>query len=326
MRSPCSSCANEPDAFRTGSAKFLDGLVSHYVFDDGKLVVAHAGMKESMQGRGSGKVRDFALYGETTGETDEFGLPVRYNWASDYRGKALVVYGHTPVAEPMWLNNTVNIDTGCVFGGKLYGSAVSGTRDHLGSCPRHLLRIQKAVSSEVNLAERAAQHAADDVLDIEDVIGKRIVDTRLHSRVTIREENAMAALEVMSRFAVDPKWLIYLPPTMSPPETTKLPGLLEHPHEAFAYYRHEGVPHVVCEQKHMGSRAVVIVCRDESVSVMRFGVIEPALGVVYTRTGRPFFQDANLERGFLLRVREAVDGVRPVGCSSAAIGSALTAS
>ena len=55
--------------------------MSHYVLDDGRLVVAHAGMKEEMQGRGSGKVRDFALYGETTGETDEFGLPVRFDWA-----------------------------------------------------------------------------------------------------------------------------------------------------------------------------------------------------------------------------------------------------
>ena len=100
-------------------ADFLDGLVSHYVLDDGKLVVAHAGMKEEMQGRGSGKVRDFALYGETTGETDEFGLPVRFDWASEYRGQAMVVYGHTPVPEPDWLNRTVNIDTGCVFGGKL---------------------------------------------------------------------------------------------------------------------------------------------------------------------------------------------------------------
>lgn len=90
----------ESEEFRARAAKFLDGLVSHYVFDDGKLVVAHAGIKESMQGRGSAKVRDFALYGETTGETDEFGLPVRYNWAADYRGKAMVVYGHTPIPEP----------------------------------------------------------------------------------------------------------------------------------------------------------------------------------------------------------------------------------
>jgi len=100
----------ESEAFRVEVAKFLDDLVSHLVFDDGKLVVAHAGLKESMHGRGSGAVREFALFGETTGETDDFGLPVRYNWAADYRGKALVVYGHTPVPEPLFLNNTVNID------------------------------------------------------------------------------------------------------------------------------------------------------------------------------------------------------------------------
>ena len=73
----------QDSGFSRVAADFIDKLVSHYVFDDGKLVVAHAGMKEEMQGRGSGKVRDFALYGETTGETDEFGLPVRYNWAAD---------------------------------------------------------------------------------------------------------------------------------------------------------------------------------------------------------------------------------------------------
>ena len=297
----------EPEEFRTQALKFLDDLVSHYVFDDGKLVVAHAGMKETMQGRGSAKVRDFALYGETTGETDDFGLPVRYNWSADYRGKALVVYGHTPVPEPLWLNSTVNIDTGCVFGGKL--TALRYPEREIVSVPAKATYYEsrKPFLPNEELAPRAAQHAADDVLDIDDVIGKRLIDTRLLSRITIREENAIAALEVMSRFAVDPKWLIYLPPTMSPSETSKLPGLLEHPQEAFAYYRHEGVPRVICEQKHMGSRAVVVVCRDEAVSVKRFGVIEPALGVVYTRTGRRFFNELSLERLFLERIRDAAD-------------------
>lgn len=297
----------QPAEFRTQALKFIDGLVSHYVFDDGKLVVAHAGMKESMQGRGSAKVRDFALYGETTGETDDFGLPVRYNWSADYRGKALVVYGHTPVPEPLWLNSTVNIDTGCVFGGKL--TAFRYPEREIVSVPAKATYYEsrKPFLPNEELAPRTAQHAADDVLDIDDVIGKRLIDTRLLPRITIREENAIAALEVMSRFAVDPKWLIYLPPTMSPSETSKLPGLLEHPQEALAYYRHEGVPRVICEQKHMGSRAVVIVCRDEAVSVKRFGVIESALGVVYTRTGRRFFSETALEREFLGRVRDAAD-------------------
>ena len=79
--------AAEPPEFSQAVATFIDGLVGHYVLDDGSLVVAHAGLPEKMQGRASGAVRAFALYGDTTGETDEYGLPVRYPWAEDYRGE-----------------------------------------------------------------------------------------------------------------------------------------------------------------------------------------------------------------------------------------------
>ena len=298
----------ESPEFRVQVSDFLDELVSHYVLDDGKLVVAHAGMKEEMQGRGSGKVRDFALYGETTGETDEFGLPVRYNWAAEYRGKAMVVYGHTPVPQPDWLNRTINIDTGCVFGGNL--TALRYPEKELVSVAVHETYAQP-VKPLAAVAETAAsltsQQIHDDLLDIDDVIGKRIVTTRLHHNVTVREENALAALEVMSRFAANPKWLMYLPPTMSPTETTEKPGLLEHPAEAFAYFRREGIPRVVCEEKHMGSRAVVIVCRDEDAARRRFGVVGEDIGICYTRTGRRFFDDRKIEKEFLEKVRGAVD-------------------
>lgn len=286
-------------------ASFLDSLVSHYVLDDGKLVVAHAGMKAEMQGRGSGAVREFALYGETTGETDEFGLPVRYNWAADYRGSALVVYGHTPTPEPEWLNGTINIDTGCVFGGRL--TALRYPERELVSVPAAHVYAEPVrpfpPAAEAPLL--TAQQTQDDLLDLDDVIGKRLVNTRLMGNVTIPEAQAMAALEVMSRFAVDPKWLLYLPPTMSPPETSALPGLLEHPSEAFSYYRSQGMSQVVCEAKHMGSRAVVIVCRDETVVRRRFGVTADTIGVCYTRTGRRFFDDVGLERAVLATVQGA---------------------
>jgi protein phosphatase len=288
--------------------RFLDGLVSHYVFDEGNLVVAHAGMKEEMQGRGSGKVRDFALYGETTGETDEFGLPVRWNWATEYRGHAIVVYGHTPVPEPEWLNRTINIDTGCVFGGRL--TALRYPEKELVSVPSRAVYSEpaKPFLRQEELPERlTAQQRQDELLDIEDVLGKRQVSTRLARSVTIREENAIAALEVIGRFAVNPKWLVYLPPAVSPSETSQEPGLLEHPAEAFAHYRHEGVAHVICEEKHMGSRAIVIVCRDEDVARRRFGVVDEGFGICYTRTGRRFFDDLQLEHAFLERVRAATD-------------------
>jgi protein phosphatase len=297
----------EPPEFHSTVSEFIDELVSHYVLDDGKLVVAHAGMKEEMQGRGSGKVREFALFGETTGETDEFGLPVRYNWAAEYRGRAMVVYGHTPVPQPEWLNRTINIDTGCVFGGSL--TAVRYPEKELVSVAARATYARPAkplLGVTEPSSDLTSQQVHDDLLDIDDVIGKRIVTTRLHHNVTIREENALAALEVMSRFAANPKWLIYLPPTMSPTETTARPGLLEHPTEAFAYFRREGIAHVICEEKHMGSRAVIIVCRDEDAARQRFGVVGEGIGICYTRTGRRFFDDGPTEREFLEKIHGAL--------------------
>jgi protein phosphatase len=297
---------HEPPEFKEQVIDFIDGLISHYVLDGGRLVVAHAGMKEAMQGRGSAQVRQFALFGETTGETDEFGLPIRYDWASEYRGNAMVVYGHTPVPEPEWLNRTINIDTGCVFGGSL--TALRYPERELVSVPAERTWCEPArpfLEPADAAPALSAQQVHDDMLDLEDVSGKRIIGTRLHRNVTIAEENAAAALEAMTRFAIDPKWLIYLPPTMAPSDTADAPGLLEHPAQAFAYYRHEGVPRVICEEKHMGSRAVVIVCRDEDAARRRFGVAGDSFGVCYTRTGRRFFDSTDFEREFLARVRAA---------------------
>lgn len=193
----------EAPEFRQDAAEFMDKLVSHYVFDGGKLVVAHAGLKEEMQGRGSGAVRAFCMYGETTGETDEFGLPVRYNWAADYRGKAMVVYGHTPVPTADWLNNTICIDTGCVFGGRL--TALRYPERELVAVPAHRMYYEpiKPIVPAV-IAALTAQQQHDDVLYLEDVVGKRLIETAMDRRITIREENATAALEVMSRFATNP--------------------------------------------------------------------------------------------------------------------------
>lgn len=298
--------AGEPPEFSERVKGFIDGLISHYVLDEGNLVVAHAGMKESMQGRGSGAVRDFALYGETTGERDEFGLPVRLNWAAEYRGRAMVVYGHTPTPDAEWLNNTINIDTGCVFGGKL--TALRYPERELVSVPALHIYAEsiKPLLTVDDSSPLTLQQQLDDMLHLEDVIGKRIVETRLYGKVIIREENAIAALEVMSRFTVNPRWLIYLPPTMSPSETSRQPGLLEHPHEAFSYFRAQGVPRVICEEKHMGSRVVVIVCRDEDAARRHFGVVGEGIGVCYSRTGRRFFNDPAIESGLLSRVQTAM--------------------
>ncbi|MEU1346235.1 polynucleotide kinase-phosphatase [Streptomyces sp. NPDC005795] len=305
--------------FRERVRQFIDGLVSHYVLDDGKLVVCHAGLPEKYHGRTSGRVRSHALYGDTTGETDEFGLPVRYPWAEDYRGRATVVYGHTPVPTTSWINNTICLDTGAVFGGRM--TALRWPERELVDVPAEQVWYEPVKP----LTTEAPGGREGRPLDLADVQGRRVVETRHMGRIAVREENAAAALEVMSRFAVDPRLLAYLPPTMAPTATSHEEGYLEHPAEAFAQYRADGVAKVVCEEKHMGSRAVALVCRDADAARERFGTGslgtgglgagDPGTGdpgkggptgALHTRTGRPFLDDPALTEAVLGRLREAV--------------------
>jgi protein phosphatase len=299
--------AAETDQFRADAERFMDGLVSHYVLDGGRLVVSHAGLTERYQGRASRRVREFCLYGQTTGETDEYGLPVRYPWAQEYRGEAMVLYGHTPIPAPEWVNNTLCLDTGCVFGGRL--TALRYPERELVSVPAAKVYYAPAKPFPVNpdaVVPDVAGRRDPEVLDITDVTGTRIVETKYHPRIGVREENAAAALELMSRFAIDPRWLLYLPPTMSPVATSTRPDLLEHPEQAFDAFRADGIDHVVCEEKHMGSRAVALVCRSLGAARARFGAPGDQLGAVWTRTGRPFFS-GELMAQFVDRLRAAAE-------------------
>ncbi len=283
----------ESEEFRDQVRQWCDALVSHLVLDEGRLVVAHAGLKEAYHGRASGRVRSFALYGET----DEFGLPVRYPWADDYRGRATVLYGHTPVPQAQWNNSTLCLDTGCVFGGQL--SALRYPERELVSVPAQRVWFEPTRPLQPT-------RAGDD-LQVSDVLGARVIETAHLGRVSVRAENAAAALEVLSRFSLHPRWVPYLPPTMSPVATSARDDLLEHPDEAFTAYAGWGVERVICEEKHMGSRAVVLVCRDAEAAQRRFGAgSDPSLtGAIYTRTGRAFLS-RQLTEAVLARVAAAV--------------------
>jgi protein phosphatase len=230
---------------------------------------------------------------------------VRYPWAQEYRGQAAVLYGHTPVPAAEWLNNTLCLDTGCVFGGRL--TALNYPERTTVSVPAARIYHPPArpfppVSSSGTGSVAASREP--DVLDIGDVSGSRVIETAYLPRVGVRDAHAAAALEVMSRFAIDPRWLLYLPPTMSPVATAADGDLLEHPDQAFGAYRKDGVASVLCEEKHMGSRAVLLVCRSPDEAQARFGL--PGIGTVWTRTGRPFFP-AELTADLIEQVRAAVE-------------------
>ncbi|RLP76070.1 polynucleotide kinase-phosphatase [Mycetocola tolaasinivorans] len=330
--------AAEPTEFTEAVRAWLYSLVSHLVLDDGNLVVAHAGLKEAYHGRSSGRVRSFALYGDTTGEVDDYGLPIRLPWQRDYRGSAVVLYGHTPLSETRWVNNTLCLDTGCSFGNKLSAlryperELVQVPAERQYAEPRRPLGdpedvpvpagqgvaaavVPRATPATTPTAAPAlpepavpvaAGDRAADELRLEDVLGRRSIETALHGRVAIRPENAAGALEVMSRFALSPNLLPTLPATMAPVETSREPGYLEYPTEAFAGYLAAGVTDLIAEEKHMGSRAHVLVCRDAAAAATLLGTPAGVTGAIFTRTGRTFF-DAETTETLLDRIRSAAE-------------------
>ncbi len=282
-------------AFKKEAAEFIDSLISHYVLDDGKLVITHAGIKEEYIGRTSACIREFCLYGETSGEPDEYGLPQRIDWAADYRGRATIVYGHISARKVVAKNNTYCIDTGCAYGGKL--SALRYPEREIVSVP-----ALKQYAERIKPWADEDEAGLGDLLTLSDVNKKLHIETELMTGIDIHENNSAAALEIMSRFAADPHWLIYLPPTMSPCETSPLDDYLEHPLEAFEYYKSQGVQKVICEQKHMGSRAVIVLCDSPETAARRFGIKNGERGIIYTRTGRRFFSAENVEKEILGRL------------------------
>jgi len=151
--------SREPAGFADEMRAFLETLPLHLVFDGGRFVVAHAGLKCDLHGRDSDRVRAFCLFGDTTGEYDQYGLPVRLNWAADYHGPAHVVYGHVPTYQPQWLNKTLCIDTGCVFGGWLTAvrypeMETVSVRAHgkFAESKRPFIPLEKALSAAVSTA------------------------------------------------------------------------------------------------------------------------------------------------------------------------------
>lgn len=285
-------------AYRRRFADLIDSLPAHLVFDGGKVAVAHAGLLEDMVLGASPEMRDFAVFGPKTAPGPD-GRSVRVDWADGYRGRTCVVYGHTVVDEPVWHNRTICVDTGAVFGGSL--SALRWPEKTIVSVP------SAAAYAELDRPAFSRKDVRDPaVIGIRDVSGKKHVETAT-GRVTVEADHMAGALEHMSRFAIDPRWLVYIPPTMSPVEAATGGEYLEHPQQAFDYYRKQGVTRLVVETKHMGSRALALVCRDPEVARRRFGVDDGHAGHVWSRSGRAFFDEAQ-RREVVSRIAQAAEG------------------
>lgn len=294
----------EDEEFHDEVKRFLQKLPDHLVLDGGALTVAHAGLKESMQGRQSGEVKSFCLYGETTGESDEFGLPVRHNWAGEYEGSSVVVYGHTPVPEAIWQNQTINIDTGCVFGGAL--SALRFPEREIVSVPANKVHCEPKRPLAMNLPVIGKDEATDSV-NFERIAGRNLVTTRYNYFVTIKDSSSPPIVEFLEIGGLNPRWMIYLPPRLSPTKSSSLPGYLEHTSEAFTYYAKKGLEHVLVEEMHGGEAVTVVIAKDEVQASKRFGVKKECFGIAINSKGHPYFKNKLQEQEFLRQFRKVLD-------------------
>lgn len=262
---------------------FLLSAPSHYVVTKNgvaTVVCTHAGIRDEWIGKQSDSISDFCRYGDTDG-FDESGKPIRKDWTVHHKGSQLIIWGHDPKPQPQLINNTLNIDQGVVFGGRLTAFrypewtivSIKAEENYSGSSDNPLVEWEKKRLNPPNIAK---------------FIDGYNVKTGNMGDVKIPAGHVKSAIDTVSHYTIPIEQLVYIPPTMSPtPEVSGLDEYLEHPKEAFDYYRSHGVEQLIAEKKHMGSRAILLLFKDKSAATKAVGT--PMDGIIYTRAGRRFF-------------------------------------
>ncbi|WP_139891622.1 polynucleotide kinase-phosphatase [Bacillus sp. D386] len=280
----------EANILKNKMKKMLIEAPSHYVFlqnDVPVLVCTHAGIKDDYIGRQSQEISDFCRYGDTDG-FDEAGKPRRKDWFVNHNSSPLIIWGHDPKPQPLRINNTINIDQGVVFGGQLTAFrypeekfvSVKARQDYSNSDDNPLMEWERNRLNPPNIGS---------------FINGYSVLTEEFGEVKLYKEHVKAAIDTVSHFTIPIEKLLYIPPTMSPtPKPSQLPDYLEHPREAIDYYRSHGIERMIAEKKHMGSRAILLLFKDQPSALHYVGY--ETLGVIYTRRGRCFFDSITEEK------------------------------
>ncbi len=308
--------------FAEKARTWIESLPSHYFLDAGRLVVSHAGSKRSHHGRESKRILDFALYGDTTGKTDSHGLPERLNWALDYQGATLVVHGHTPVAEPKWVNESVNIDTGCVYGGYLTALRYpereiisepaqqeysvssrplplnASLRDRVDSKLGSSWKSNSLNPSAVSVSKndnpskslnflKHNNRSAEEKHSWSDFQNLKVVETHTRGDVILREDEVKSTVNFLESTQCWPWRIPFLAPGISsadPCQDLNSAGL-ENPETAFSYYRNNRVQEVLCVPMEYDTPFILALARDSSTAVERLGSQAGEVGIGFPVCG-----------------------------------------
>lgn len=272
---------------------------SHYILTKNHvptLVCTHAGIKDEFIGKQSIDISDFCRYGDVDG-FDEEGKPIRRDWSIHHKSNILIVWGHDPKPKPLIINNTINIDQGVVFGGELTAIrypekeyvSVQALENYSDGKSNPLKELDRNRLNTPNIAKFLNGYSV-----LTDELGE----------IHIPKEYVIPSIDTVSHFTVPIEELIYIPPTMSPtPSPSTLVDYLEHPKEVIDYYRGMGIDKMIAEKKHMGSRGILLVFKNEAVALKYIG--RETLGVINTRNGRTFFQK-EIEHEILQRINKGL--------------------
>ncbi|MGG3626128.1 metallophosphoesterase [Bacillus gobiensis] len=291
--------AEQTEKTKEAIKEFLKNAPSHYVFANNgiqTLVCAHAGIKDEFIGKQSRDISDFCRYGDTDG-FDSKGKPIRKDWFIHHKTSPLIIWGHDPKPRPTMINRTMNIDQGVVFGGMLTAfrypeaeiASVKAKKDYSGGSDNPLKEWEKNRLNPPNIGRFINGYS---------ILTEEFGDVQVH------QNNVKPAIDTISHVTVPIEQLIYIPPTMSPtPKPSSVDNYLEHPKEAVDYYRSNGVNTMIVEKKHMGSRGILFLFKDKETAKKHVGT--ETLGVIYTRTGRRFFE-RDMEEKVVLKINKAL--------------------
>lgn len=272
------------EALKSSMKRLLKHAPSHYVLtkhDIPTAVCVHAGIRDEFIGKSSREISDFCRYGDNDG-FDDAGKPIRKDWTVHHRSNKLIIWGHDPRPRPLRLNQTINIDQGVVFGGRLTAFRY----------PEQTIVQVEAKQDYAQVDDNPLAMLEAKRLDPPN-IGKFMngytVETEAIGAVKVSKETALPSIDLVSHHTVPLEELVYIPPTMSPtPKPAAEEGYLEHPNEAIAYYRELGITRLIAEKKHMGSRAILLLFKNEDAAEQAIG--RRTKGIIYTRSGRRFFE------------------------------------
>jgi len=283
---------------------FIDQLPFHLLLDEGKLAVAHGGIKANMQGRESADIESFNLYAESGGPSNHWGMEIKPTWALEYEGNATVVHGHLPVKTATWTKQVLNLDTGCVYGGHLSAFRYPEREIVTVKADQEYATFVDTSPPEDGLANPEIRPHQS--VDFARITGRNLVSTSAQYYISIKDDIAPTVLDHLVQNGTHPGQLVYLPPLLSPTKSSSIPGYLEHPREAFNYYAKKGLSEVIVEEMQGGAKTTILLAKDQQTAYKKLCISDKSLGIAINSLGSYSFQNEAIGNTFIERFHSLV--------------------